>query len=124
MFKKNKDRNPYNMDVILCAAQKYILWYSEYKHFAKICLSYLSIQCHLSGIKNYWRIGIFHDQLNYLEKTSGNKVYTWILHILRLISSQRRHYLCQVLLHDLDEIGHGEVHDVVPPCSFQDNIWP
>lgn len=31
------------MDIILSALQKYILWYSECKHSAKICLSYLSI---------------------------------------------------------------------------------
>lgn len=33
-------------------------------------------------------------------------------------------YLGQVLLHDLNEVGHGEVHDVVPPGGLQDHVRP
>lgn len=33
-------------------------------------------------------------------------------------------HLAEVLPHDLDEVGHGEVHDVVPPGRLQDHVGP
>lgn len=33
-------------------------------------------------------------------------------------------HLAEVLPHDLDEIGHGEVHDVVPPGRLQHHVRP
>lgn len=33
-------------------------------------------------------------------------------------------HLGQVLPHDLDEVGHGEVHDVVPPGRLQHHVGP
>lgn len=33
-------------------------------------------------------------------------------------------HLAEVLPHDLDEVGHGEVHDVVPPGCFQHHVGP
>lgn len=33
-------------------------------------------------------------------------------------------YLGQVFPHDLDEVGHGEVHDVVSPGRLQDHVGP
>lgn len=33
-------------------------------------------------------------------------------------------HLGEVLPHDLDEIGHGEVHDVVPPGRLQYHVRP
>lgn len=50
-----------------------------------------------------------------------------MLYILRITSSEytsEHHYLGQIFLHDLDEIGHGEIHDIMSPCGFQDDIWP
>lgn len=71
------------------------------------------------------------DQLNnflLLEKKHWEKISLHMeFYIFKIISSgytQRSHYLCQIFLHDLDEIGHGKIHDIVPPGSFQDNIWP
>ena len=31
-------------------------------------------------------------------------------------------YLSSVLAHDLNKVGHGEVHDVVLPCELQDDV--
>ena len=31
-------------------------------------------------------------------------------------------YLSDVLAHDLDHVGHGEVHDVVTPRQLQDRV--
>lgn len=31
-------------------------------------------------------------------------------------------YLCEVLSHDLDEVRHGKVHDVVPPGQLQHHV--
>lgn len=46
--------------------------------------------------------------------------------IIRLINScivlQRSTNLCEILSHDLDEVWHGKVHDVVPPCQLQHHI--
>ena len=32
-------------------------------------------------------------------------------------------HLGDVLPHDLDHVGHGEVHDVVSPGELQDDVW-
>lgn len=33
-------------------------------------------------------------------------------------------HLREILPHDLDEVWHGEVHDVVSPGGFQHHVWP
>ena len=33
-------------------------------------------------------------------------------------------HLAEVLPHDLDEVGHGEVHDVVAPGRLQHHVGP
>lgn len=35
---------------------------------------------------------------------------------------QRSTNLCEVLSHDLDEVRHGKVHDVVPPGQLQHHV--
>lgn len=46
-----------------------------------------------------------------------------ILHTLFPIL-EARPYLAEVFPHHLDEIRHGKVHDVVPPCRLQHHIRP
>ena len=36
----------------------------------------------------------------------------------------RRTYLANVLAHDLNHVGHGEVHDIVSPRQLEDGVGP
>lgn len=38
--------------------------------------------------------------------------------------SRQPTHLEEILSHDLDEVGHGEVHDVVLPGGLQHHVWP
>ena len=33
-------------------------------------------------------------------------------------------HLARVFTHDLDHVWHGEVHDIMSPGQFHDDIWP
>ena len=39
------------------------------------------------------------------------------------LSSKTHPYLGEIFSKDLHEIGHGIVHDVVPPGQLQDDVW-